>query len=351
MRLIAFDYYRGIAILFIVTGHSYGPWEINSFGERVLVNLISGGTALFVFISGFFFHHVYYKNFHLKEFLAKKTKNVFIPYLILSLIGIAYYLSSLSPLPYAGELGIDKIESWLQYIEMVKIYLWTGRIATAYWYIPFILIIFTISPLFIRYIKLSTEYRVYIFLVLLIVAMFIHRPNGNLSPLHSVIYFMPIYMLGIICSIHRGSVVELIKGKSIKIGLIVLFLSVLQALFFEVNGNFHKKEIFSYGGIDIIIVQKIFMCLFLLSILQKYENSNIPALKLLASSSFAIFFIHTWILLMFSKSGLLSFLEFLPGKGMGIFIITVPLVLISSLLVAYIIKLGLKKNSRYVIGW
>lgn len=52
---------------------------------------------------------------------------------------------------------------------------------------------------------------------------------------------------------------------------------------------------------------------------------------------------------MFSKTGLLSFLELLPG--MVVFFITVPLVVIGSLLVAYIIKLGLKGNSRYITGW
>lgn len=349
MRIIAFDYFRGIAILFIVAGHSYGHWAIDSFGERVLANLITGGTALFVFISGFFFHYVYYEKFHYKEFLEKKAKQVLLPYLILSVIGIAYYVLSLDPLPFAGALGIKKPESWMKFIEVVTIYLWTGRIANTYWYIPFILIIFIISPFFIRYIKLPAAYRIYIFLILLIAAMFIHRPVKNLSPLHSVLYFMPIYMLGIICSIHRDSVVEFIKGKSIIIGLVVLFLSVLQVLLFKGHGNFHKEEIFSYGGVDIIILQKIAMCFFFLSILQKYENSNIPALKLLASSSFAIFFIHPWILEMFLKTGVLSFLEFLPG--MEIFLMTALLALISSFLVAYIIKLGLKNNSRYVTGW
>jgi surface polysaccharide O-acyltransferase-like enzyme len=349
MRLVAFDYFRGVAILFIVAGHSYGPWVIDSFGERVLANIISGGSTLFVFTSGFFFHFVFYEKFNFREFLKKKAKYVFLPYLTLSVIGIVYYMFSVDPLPFSDKLGIDKLDSLMKCIEMVAIYLWTGRIVTAYWYIPFILIIFTISPLFIRYIKLSTAYRICIFLILLVAAMFIQRPVGDLSPLHSVLYFTPIYMLGIICSIHRDAVVEFIKGKSIMLGLVVLFLSVLQVFFFEGHGNYHKEEIFSYGGVDVIIIQKIAMCFFFLSILQKYENSNIPVLKLLASSSFAIYFIHPWVLHMFSKIGLQSFLEFLPG--MGVFFITVPLAVISSLLVAYVIKSGLKENSRYIIGW
>jgi len=54
MRLNSFDYFRAIAILIIVTGHSYQPWVIDTFPEKIVGNLITGGTSLFVFISGFF---------------------------------------------------------------------------------------------------------------------------------------------------------------------------------------------------------------------------------------------------------------------------------------------------------
>ncbi|MCK5665234.1 MAG: acyltransferase family protein, partial [Thiotrichaceae bacterium] len=158
MRLVTFDYFRGIALLFIVAGHSHGPWTIDSFGEKVLANLITGGTTLFVFISGFFFHYVFYEKFHYRAFLKKKAKYVFVPYVLLSVIGIVYYLISVDPLPYSNNLGIDKLDSLIKYIEMVVIYLWTGRIAVTYWFIPFILIIFTLSPFFIQYIKLSAAY-------------------------------------------------------------------------------------------------------------------------------------------------------------------------------------------------
>lgn len=349
MRLISFDYFRGIAILFIVAGHSYGPWGINSFSERVLANIITGGTALFVFISGFFFHHVFYEKFHYMDFLEKKIENVFIPYLILSVMGIVYYVYSSLPLPYSHQLGLESLYSWTDYIYMTSLYLWTGRIAEAYWYIPFILIIFMLSPIFVGYIRLSTEYRVLIFLLLLLLAMYVQRPFGNLSQWHSVLYFTPMYMLGIIFSIHRESLIEFIKGKSTILGLIVLSLSALHALLYDGHGNFHKKEIFSYEGVDIIIIQKVALCFFFLAILQKYENRNIPILKLLASSSFAIFFIHPWILKVFVETELRQSLNFLPG--MGVFIITVPILLISSLIIAYTVKLGFKKSSRYIIGW
>ncbi len=66
MRINYFDYFRGIAILLIVAGHCLAPWYINTMPEMVIANLIKGGTALFVFISGFFFITYFILNFNLK---------------------------------------------------------------------------------------------------------------------------------------------------------------------------------------------------------------------------------------------------------------------------------------------
>ena len=348
MRLVAFDYFRGIAILFIVARHCYGTWAINSFGEKLLVALISEGTVLFVFISGFLFHHVFYKKFYYKDFLKKKAKNVLLPYLFLSALGLIYYAYSPDSLPFSKHLGIDEPESWMQYFEIAAIYLWTGRTAIAYWFIPVILIIFTMSPFFIRYIKLSTKKRIYLILILLVISVYIGRPDKNLSPFHSFLYYIPVYMLGITCSINREAVMDFIKDKSMILGLIVLLLSIIQVIFFGILSIPAEIEI----GVDelkIDLVQKIIMCFFLLSILQKYEHSNLPGLKFLASTSFAIYFIHPWVLLVFVNSGMREYLDFLPG--MVVFLITIPLVIISCLLIAYVFKRVLKENSRHFIGW
>lgn len=58
MFLTSFSYYRGIAIVLIVIGHCYGlsGWTFASYPERVLANILTGSSVLFVFISGFLFH-------------------------------------------------------------------------------------------------------------------------------------------------------------------------------------------------------------------------------------------------------------------------------------------------------
>jgi len=72
MHLRSFEYFRAVAIVLIVIGHTYdiSGWQIDSFGDRVLANLISGGTSLFVFISGFLFHHVFYPKFVYRKLMV-----------------------------------------------------------------------------------------------------------------------------------------------------------------------------------------------------------------------------------------------------------------------------------------
>jgi len=349
MQLNSFNYFRGLAILFIVAGHSCVYWAMESFYEKVFANLITGGTTFFVFISGFFFHHVFYPKFQYKPFLLKKAKYVLLPYTLLSLSGIACFVFYLKCPPYAEVFITEQTSNWYQYISLSAQYWWTGSILDAYWYIPFIMIIFALSPVFIKQIQLPIKVQVWLFIVLLGISTFVHRPAHNLSPLHSVVYFFPVYMLGIICSIEKVRVFTFLEGKRVILGLSVVLMSAAQILIYNSYGNFHKDTLFSYQGVDMIILQKILMCFFLLSVMQKYENKDIPFLKYIASASFAIYFIHPWILYFFDYLSVFerfNFLSSLPG-----FLVTALFVIIISLAIAEICKWLFSSKSRFVIGW
>jgi len=349
MHLNSFDYFRGLAILFIVAGHSCAYWAMESVYAKVFANLITGGTTFFVFISGFFFHHVFYPKFQYRQFILKKVKYVLLPYTLLSLTGVACFVFYLDRPPYAEFFITDQTNSWYQYIWLYVQYWWTGSILDAYWYIPFIMIIFVLSPLFIKQIQLPIKVQVALFIFLLCISTLVHRPSHNLSPIHSAIYFIPVYMLGIICSIEKVRVFKWLEGRSVILGLSVVLMSVAQILIYNRYGNFHKETMFSYEGIDMILLQKILMCFFLLSVLQKFENKNIPFLKYIASASFAIYFIHPWILYFFDYLSVFERFNFLPGALS--FVVTVPLVIAISLAIAAIFKLVLASKSRFVIGW
>ena len=101
MFLTSFSYYRGIAIVLIVIGHCYGlsGWTFASYPERVLANILTGGTVLFVFISGFLFHQVFYLGFDFRWFLTKKLRRVATPYLLWSTLTLVLNLLTHTPLP------------------------------------------------------------------------------------------------------------------------------------------------------------------------------------------------------------------------------------------------------------
>lgn len=157
------------------------------------------------------------------------------------------------------------------------------------------------------------------------------------------------YMLGIIFSINKKSISIYIKNKSLMLGSLTVLLAIIQAIGYEHYGNFHKNTMISYSGIDIILIQKIFMIFFFLSLLQKIDNREIPLLKYIASVSFAIYFLHPWILFYLDYVGISQYNPFIPE------IIILPVktlfVVCTSLIIATLLKAILREKSRYVIGW
>lgn len=347
-RLIEFDYFRGLAILIIVAGHSFGAWAIDSYPERFLASLISGGTILFVFVSGFFFHYIFYENFNYNKFLMKKLKSVFLPYLFLSTLGILFYLSASKELPYKEALALKNPEMFVDYFLIFVKYTFTGRVVTSYWYIPFITIIFLLSPLFINYINYSNKKRLVILFLLLIFSMFIRRPLDNLSPMHSVFYFISIYLLGINASINAERLAVFLNGKLIALGLMTLGVAIFQTYLFD-NFEASKNLIYELKNIDISLIQKIFMCAFFLGIFIKIKNYELKWLRYIAAMSFSIFFLHPWVGFFYVEYIPKAWISDIPG--FFTFIIRFFVVILLSMMIAYIVKSIIGRRSLYFIGW
>ena len=239
------------------------------------------------------------------------------------------------------------------WIDILSQYLTTliyGQISGPYWYIPFIMIIFAISPLFLRYIQQNTNTRLAINFVGIVFSMLIFRAGDNTLIMHNTLYFMPMYMLGINYSMHKDLMDQLIKGRTTLLLAIVTLLAFYQVNFLGVVGHFLKMNFFTYQGLDTSIIQKIFLCLLCLSFFQKFENKEIPVLKLIASASFAIFFIHPFVIRILEKLNLTNALNLsLPYAGMFLFLLL--LIAGISLGIALLVKALFKSNSKYLTGW
>ncbi len=296
LRSLAF--FRGVAIVLIVAGHCFAlvDWSADSFAEKLLENLVKGSTVLFVFISGFLFHHVFAPRFELRRFMGKKLRNVLLPYLTLSIAPIVYFVfiqgaGPFSELIYSGRPGV-----WGEYVQPTLMYLWTGRHLIAYWYIPFIMVVFALSPAFLGYLRLPLWARLLIMAATLIVAVLIHRPVKNISVLQSVVYFLPAYLLGMNVSTRRQAALRWLTGKEPWLALGVLGLASAQVMLYAQHSNLHKHPL-AWGGVDILLPQKLLACLLLYALLERLRARELRLLNALADASFAIFFLHPLLLL------------------------------------------------------
>ncbi len=343
-RLVYFDYFRALAILLIILGHCYNSWPRSHIWEATLVNLISGGTALFVFISGFFFHHVYFAKYHYWSFIKNKTQYVFLPYLSLSLLYIAYFYLT------RGEIVMAKVINEfygpdLSNTSLVIMNLLTGRTLWAYWYVPFAMLLFLLSPVFIRFISLSLNAKLVITGSLFILSMFVQRPSWEINPIHSLIYYFPYYLFGIIYSTERVNINQWIEGKALLLFLFTIAVALIMYLLGQ-KDSMGKASIFMWHGIDLMIFQKTTLILFMLAFTMRLQQYDISFLKTTANMSFAFFFLHQWALSFMRSTGMMDFKHGFEGV-----LLIFGAAVIFSYIVARIVKLLLGSHSRYVIGW
>ena len=345
MYLRSFEYFRALTIVIIVMGHSYGiaGWKLESFLDRTLANLISGGTSLFVFISGFLFHHVFYPKFHYFTFVKKKIKNVYVPYLILSIIPVC--VSIYTRIPYEEYYFGANDNYYDQFLRPAILYYLNGGVLV-YWYIPFIMAIYIISPIFVKFIYIQIKSKIYIVAFLTLISIFMHRPVNNFLIIQSVIYFTPVFMFGIVCSVEKDLIYEKLYRKDVWLFLLVLFLAILQAAVMPTSGNLQKPP-FEFNGIDISLLQKMVMCVFLMVFLHRFEDYDSRILKQLASSSFSIYFLHGWFIWI-----LWEVRDWYDSLfGLHLLPILSALVIWLSYAVALRVRRAFPDRSRMIIGW
>lgn len=347
------NYFRAIAIIFIVSSHCYDTANVHysDFLGSVFYNLNKGGTYFFMFISGYLFHHVYYSNFNFKKFIIKKFKNVYIPYLILSTPPILYFVffdNKSLPQEYAffTPTSNSMIDTYV--VPLLKYYI-TGFRLIANWYIPFIMIIFFLSPVFIKIINMKIKMQVILFFIMLIISLLIHKPHSESMSafIQSVVYYSPVYLLGIIYSQQKDFLNSKLKNRDFHLLVIVLILASIQA-YTGKGGNYYKNA-FEYGGIDLMLLQKLCFSLFFVIFLRRFENKNITFLSKIADWSFGIFFTHGLFILFVELIRRKLKFEFDPNNFFALIFVFI-LIFSLSILSIIITKKIAGKRSRYIIG-
>jgi peptidoglycan/LPS O-acetylase OafA/YrhL len=335
---------RALAILLIVAGHSIGffSWREHPFARDAIEDLIADGAVVFIFISGYLFQHLSTK-FRYSRYLLKKVQYVLIPYLIVSIPAIFHSAFLKNPV-----VQYSFLEGTSRAYQVLWFYLHGGaHINYPLWFIPVIFIYYLAAPVFMVIIRYPALY--WLTLLLLPVSLFAHRPGfPNPDTVHSLIYFLSAYILGMFASQFRDKVDNFLEKY---LGaLLFLFVSYYLVHLFvaDHHGNYHVKHIFSFekGYIDWMYLQKIILAFLLLGMLKRYDSLVAEKLRYIGESSFGIYFLHAYVLYAFHLA-----VRWRPfGGSLATWITLSTLVVLVSLGITKLTQKIFGKSSRLLIG-
>jgi peptidoglycan/LPS O-acetylase OafA/YrhL len=292
-------------------------------------------------ISGFLFQHLS-DRFNYADYLTKKVKNVIIPYIVISLPGILLLLSKPDFLAQNPEL---QGTAWLERVAFL--YLYSGsQLNYVLWFVPVVTIYYLLAPVFMIFLRRPKLFLVLI--VLIPISALEHRTNiQKYHHLEIALYFLSAYMLGMLTGLYRERIL-LFVDKYIY-HLIFLFVFVLLGhLFLSDHVGTYVEHSFSdeNGRIDWIFIQKLLLFYVLIGLFKRLENKRYPALDYIATISFAIFFLHIYVLYVYSH--LIHWYQY-PGNLLNLFALTV-ITIVFSTGIAYLSRLLFGRSSRLLIG-
>ncbi len=346
-RWLAFDYLRAVAIILIVLGHSV--YNSEKGFPVLLENIVRGGTAVFVFISGYFLHAVFAQNFQFQAFLLKKWKGVVVPFLFVSFVGLGFKLFGWW---WLDGLPLEKVA--LNVFYTVKNF----YVLYPHWYIPFIMVVFLLSPLYLAYLQLPLWRQLLLFALFSILAVMLHRPHGNAGVIQSLLYYTPFYLLGMLFSLYRVFLIKHYKPLLLVSALLFMGALIMQTWVVPWVGNYHKW-FFKYRGIDFQFVQKMGLCIlllalcYLLSIWKGIWLCLDRWLREVGELSFAIFFLHPLLTLaMNNLFPLLGWSKVPGGAWFSVFMTSVVFCIhfFGSFYIARAIRYFFPSQSRWLIG-
>jgi len=323
--------FRGIAILFILSGHCMDAfnWHNKALTYHILSFFIKNGTVLFMFIGGFLFQHLSHK-YKIAAYLSSKAKNIILPYIIVSIPAIVYFTF----ITHRADLSDGFYNNPIA-VQILSFYI-TGDHITAFWFIPMITLYYLISPLLIRLDK--SRFFYYFIPLFTLISMFFPRSDNVLI---KFILFFPVYVFGMFCSRYKIRVLEMSDKYFLWILLayFIAFMFKISDFYFDWDSNYAN------------LPRQLILCVLMITLLYKYENIIKDKGKYLASISFGLYFIHSYVIqmlryLLSDKSG--GLIPFNASIFVLILFCTV-VIAISGSVIAIIQKI-FGKSSRYIIG-
>ena len=292
------DGFRAFAIILVVISHS--PRLISSSDDlsgsaSTFLNLISGATILFVFISGMLFEHVSLRKFRYSTYIEKKVRVVFVPAILwLLVIGTFYWITS-------PEIILDRIPDGQSgnFLSRVEETIYFVTSLTPLWYIPFIAIYFFAAPIFRAFSGLRTSEQLGFVLLSICLGLAINHPLDNIDKFQAAAYLVFFYLAGMLVAQHRNTILPFLRKK--RVILSAAGMTILLAYLQQVEGHSptHGGQPFQWSGINYSFIGKTTMIIAATGIFVRFEDIIGRRTKHLADISFGIFFCHWfWIILL-----------------------------------------------------
>jgi len=318
---------RTIAIVIVVATHCVDPFPSGDVVRSPLVSLFTRHiNIMFIFVSGFLFQYLLHR-FSYGPYLKTKARNVLLPYVLVSLPAIAIYALGLKPLDkFVGLVTAD------QPIQLAALMLLTGASLAPFWFIPMMTIFYLLSPV-LKWI--DDHPRAYwIFLPWLVIALFVGRAVGDANPLQNAVFFGPIYLLGMLVSRKRDTLIPLLAR---------LWPLLIAAILIPIPIA-HDAPMLD----PIMLLTKILVCLGLVGLLFRVAERLPRKIDYLGDISFGIYFVHYYIVAAITMLANAGKLPFLHGF-VAYFILLAGVIALSALIVATI-RTIFGKHSRQLIG-
>jgi membrane-bound acyltransferase YfiQ involved in biofilm formation len=359
-QVVYIELFRGLAIILIVLGHCYtlagGYFDDRNLPpvmswQYVVPTLIDGGTSYFVFISGFLYRQVFFGRVPYGDFMKKKALYVGLPYLLLaSPVALAEIVTGIFYITAVKDGQAYPDSPFIEFVALMA----TGRMVTAYWYIPFAMLLFAAAPLFDRFILLRFVWqRLAVFGAFLGLALWLHRPASNLDPVHSLLYFTNVYLFGLLFWEHRDRLMPVLVRTPVLLLLACAIVAVAAAQTFLQHsvGNLERGvgDGFWPLGFDYMLAQKYLAIFFLCGLLARWGRMFATPLRFMAGISFGVYFIHGIIIAVLTRLAPVLSLPHSPNAILDLAVYG-GVVLLLSVAVTLGVRRVAGKRSRYIIG-
>jgi len=331
-------YFRAFAIINIIIVHIWRiPPRLSEIGLTPLVNSIRenifhGSTIYFLFISGFLFYYLS-SNFSIRKYFRNKFCYVAAPYLLITL-----FFALKSEVPRLLARNCTLFDSF----KVLILNVFLGKAQIQYWYIPFIMTVFLISPLLL---KIPPKVFKYLAILSFLLPMLGTRTSTELT-IGQYVYFLPVYIQGMFTAMHYETISTFLKKA--RIPLIILFALSLAIEYWSDDSGQWRLHISSQ------YVNRISFTYLVLHFLREREQYRSPLISAFADYSFALYFTHLIGESSLSNAYYSLFLE-IPffSEKLPFFllsIIYVALRIFATLGLCILIKKLLGQRSRYIIG-